>query len=287
VTGQATTASWRAARTAQGTGEHDVARALLHDEGEVAAVDLSGYDFTPEAVRFHPSRREIYLSYRLSAAEEDAMYAETKIAQNMCLSVRDVVLRLHPDLPYRTYVMVKERSGQDSEVTWQDDFVANTQCKTAADYDTGRAQGSGQGQNLGTDDWQPDEGGLGQAMIPSTDSAEIRVADGAAQKIITRSNAMRQTLGTDRVLGNSQIMIGFDPANSAMYVWSDYIGWDEEETGTWADMAAGEACRALVTEQESTGSSWPYTHWAVAQSGVSAYQMIRWGTATSTTDCPP
>ncbi|MHB9857564.1 serine/threonine protein kinase [Streptomyces sp. YIM S03343] len=280
----ATVDDWRQARAAQGAGEHDVARALLHDEGVIALEDLSSYaDFTPETVRFHPSRREVYLSYRLTADEQTAMYAETTIAQDMCLSVRDVVLRLHPDLPYRKYVMVKETSGGDPEVTWQDDFVTNSQCKTGADNNTG---GTDQDYSLGADDWQPDDSGLSQAMIPSTDNAEIRVAAGAARKIITRSNAMRYTLGTDRVLGNEQIMVGFDPAHSAMYVWSDYVAWDQDEIETWAGMAAGEACRALVNERESAGSSWPYTRWAVAEGGASAYEMVRWGTASSAADCP-
>ncbi|MEU6537816.1 serine/threonine-protein kinase [Streptomyces sp. NPDC047000] len=279
--GSATAASWREARAAQGTGEHDVARSLMHDEGEVAVVDLSDYaDFTPEAVRFHPSRKEVYFSYRLTAGEEDAMYAETKIAQNMCLSVRDAVLRLHPDLPYRTYVMVKEETGQDPQVTWQDDFVTDADCKTAADVGTTQDPGTG------TDDWQPDEGGLGQAMIPSTDSAEIRVADAAARKIITRSNSMRQSLGTDRVLGNSQIKVGFDPIDSAMYVWSEYTGWDQEATGTWAEMAAGVACQALVSERANTGTAWPYARYAVAELGSTTYEMVRWDTATSAADCP-
>lgn len=284
----ATTASWREARVAQGTGEHDVARSLMHDEGEVAVVDLSSYaDFTPEAVRFHPSRKEVYLSYRLTAGEEDAMYAETKIAQNMCLSVRDAVLRLHPDLPYRTYVMVKEETGQDPQVTWQDNFVTNADCKTAADDGADATDGTGQDYSLGAaGDWAPDEGGLGQAMIPSTDSAEIRVADAAARAIITRSNSMRQSLGTDRVLGNSQIKVGFDPIDSAMYVWSEYAGWDEQAGETWADMAAGVACRAIVGERESAGTSWPYIHYAVAEMGATTYRMARSGTATSAADCP-
>jgi eukaryotic-like serine/threonine-protein kinase len=279
--GSATVKTWREARSAQGAGEHDVARSILHDQGEVAMEDLTGYaEFIPGTVRFDASRREIYLSYHLSADEQDAMYAETQIAEAMCLSARDVVLRLHPSLPYRKYVMVKDGTGEDPQVTWQDDFVTNTRCRTAAD------EGTGQDYDLGTDDWQPDEGGLGQAMIPSTDGAEIRVADAAARKIITRSNSMRQSLGTDRVLGNSQIKVGFDPVNSAMYVWSEYADWDQEAVGTWAEMAAGVACRALVSERENAGTAWPYARYAVAELGATTYDMVRWDTAASASDCP-
>ncbi|MFD7461019.1 MULTISPECIES: serine/threonine protein kinase [unclassified Streptomyces] len=278
--GSATAESWAQTRAAQGAGEHDVARAVLHDEG-VLAQDLSdGADFAPKTVRFHESRREIYLSYTLTSDEQGAMYAETEIARNMCLAVRDVALRLHPDLPYRKYVMVKEETGRAPQVTWRDDFVTNTRCQSAAD------SGTGQDSGAATQDWQPDEDGLGQAMIPSTDSAEIRVADGAARKIIEGTNGMRESLGTDRELGNGQIKVGFDPASSAMYVWSDYLEWNQQQVESWADMAAGEACRSLVSERESAGDAWPYSRYAVAEIGGSGYLMIRWGTATTRADCP-
>ncbi|MEW2155155.1 serine/threonine-protein kinase [Streptomyces sp. NPDC007189] len=277
--GAATVLSWEEARAAQGAGEHDVARAVLHDEGSVAQELGDGADFTPDDVRFHPSRREVYLSYRLTSDASGTMYAETEIARNMCLTMRDVVLRLHPELTYRTYVMVREDPGSDPQVTWADDFVTNSACRSAADDGAGDGTGASQ-------DWQPDEDGLGQAMIPSTDGAEIRVADGAARKIIAATNGMRQSLGTDRVLGNNEIKVGFDPANSAMYVWSDYVEWNEQQVGSWADVAAGKACRALVSERQSAGSAWPYTRYAVAEIGGSGYLMIRWGTATTPADCP-
>jgi hypothetical protein len=204
----------------------------------------------------------------------------------MCLTMRDVVLRLHPELAYRTYVMVREDPGRAPQVTWADDFVANSACRSAADdgavggADDGAGDGTGAAQ-----DWQPDEDGLGQAMIPSTDDAEIRVADGAARKIIAATNGMRGSLGTDRVLGNNEIKVGFDPAHAAMYVWSDYVQWNEQQVETWADVAAGKACRALVSERRSAGGAWPYTRYAVAEIGGSGYLMIRWGTATTPAGC--
>ncbi|MFE0384529.1 serine/threonine-protein kinase [Streptomyces bungoensis] len=277
---EATAESWGQARGAQGAGEHDVARAVLHDEGVVAQELSDGADFSPEAVRFHESRREVYLSYTLSSDEQGAMYAETEIARNMCLTARDVVLRLHPNLPYRRYVMVKEDTGQDPEVTWQDDFVTNSKCQVAAD------DGSVQDSDGNAQDWAPDEDGLGQAMIPSTDGDEIRVADHLARRIIQRSNSMRQTLGTDRVLGNAEIKVGFDPGNSVMYVWSDYAPWNQGKAESWAAMAAGEACRALVAQRESAGDAWPYSRYAVAQIGGNHYLMMRWGNATTRAACP-
>jgi hypothetical protein len=152
--------SWSQARGAQGAYEHDLVRAVLHDEGVVAQELSDGADFSPQAVRFHESRGEVYLSYTLSSDEQGAMYAETEIARNMCLTARDVVLRLHPDLPYRRYVVVKEEPGRDPEVTWQDDFVTNSKCQVAAD------DGTGQDADGNAQDWAPDEDGLGQAMIP-------------------------------------------------------------------------------------------------------------------------
>ncbi|MBL3664750.1 serine/threonine protein kinase [Streptomyces sp. M2CJ-2] len=276
--GSASAESWRQARTARGQGEHDVARAVLHDQG-VTARDLSPIEMTPRAVRFHESRREVYFSYRLASDEEGMAYAETEIARSMCLTLRDVVLRLHPDLPYRTYVMVKEEPGRDSQVTWQEDFVADTECSSAAGDGTEEVSGAAL-------NWEPDGDGLAAAVIPSTDRAEIRIADRVAKKIIERTNGMRPTLGTQWVLGHDDISVGFDPANSAMYVWSNYLMWKQRQKETWAAMAAGEACRALVRERESAGTAWSYSRYVVAEVGASGYAMIRWGSTTTEADCP-
>jgi hypothetical protein len=97
---------------------------------------------------------------------------------------------------------------------------------------------------------------------------------------------MRATLGTGQVLGHEEIKVGFDPAHSAMYVWSEYLMWNQGQVETWADMAAGEACRALVKQRQNAGSGWPYKRYAVAEIGGSGYLMVRWGTATSLAACP-
>lgn len=61
---------------------------------------------------------------------------------------------------------------------------------------------------------------------------------------------------------------------------------NSDQVESWAAMAAGEACRALVNQQESAGSAWPYSRYAVAEIGGSHYLMMRWGTATTQADCP-
>ncbi|MDW8806568.1 serine/threonine-protein kinase [Streptomyces scabiei] len=278
--GVATAVSWAEARTAQGQGEHDVARSVLHDQS-VLSGELSEVRLSPGSVTFHEARREVYFSYSLDTDAHGTLIAETEIARAMCLSLRDVVLDVHPDLPYRTYVTVREEQGRAAQVTWQEDFVTDERCRSAAEDGTARSDGS-----EAEAEWEPDENGLGEAMIPSTDGDEIRVADRAAKKVIERSNEMRPTLGTGRVLGHEEIKVGFDPAHSAMYVWSDYLMWNQGQVETWADMAAGEACRALVKQRQNAGSGWPYRHYAVAEIGGSGYLMIRWGTATSLADCP-
>ncbi|MEV5365789.1 serine/threonine-protein kinase [Streptomyces cellulosae] len=270
--------SWRQARAAQGEGEHAVASALLHDL-DVLARDISPVELSLGTVKFHSSRGEVYFSYRLDAEDEHGIvYAETEIARSMCLTLNDVVLRLHPELPYRTYVTVREEEGRDPQVTWREDFVADAQCRSALEDGTDAAYDTGQS-------WEPDENGLGEAMVPSTDGTEIRVADRVATKIIERTNAMRGTLGTDQVLGHDEIKVGFDPAGSAMYVWSDYLMWNQGQIETWADMAAGEACRALANQRQTSGDGWPYTRYAVAEIGGSGYLMIRWGSVTSQASC--
>ncbi len=270
--------SWRQARAAQGEGEHAVASALVHDL-DVLARDITPVELSLGAVKFHSSRGEVYFSYRLNAEDEHGIvYAETEIARSMCLTLNDVVLRLHPELPYRTYVTVREEEGRDPQVTWREDFAADAQCRSALEDGTDAAYDIGQ-------DWEPDDSGLAEAMVPSSDGTEIRVADRAATEIIERTNAMRATLGTDQVLGHDEIKVGFDPASSAMYVWSDYLMWNQGQTETWADMAAGEACRALAKQRQTSGDGWPYTRYAVAEIGGSGYLMIRWGSVPSQASC--
>ncbi|MFI0960460.1 serine/threonine-protein kinase [Streptomyces sp. NPDC021080] len=270
--------SWAEARPARGEGEHDIARAVLHDQGVLVQEFGDGIDLAPRTVRFHASRGEVYLSYRLTADESGTLYAETEVAGRMCRTLRDVVVRLHPDLPYRTFVMVRETAGRGPQVTWDDDFLTDARCAPADDgtLNTSVADAG----------WEPDEQGLGQAMVPSTDSDEIGVAGRATRKIIQRTNGMRTTLGTDRTLGNAELKVGFDPGHSAMYVWSDYGMWNQRQAAAWADMAAGEACRALVRQRDRAGDAWPYSRYAVAEWGGSGYLMIRWGTAAEPADCP-
>ncbi|MFM9589352.1 serine/threonine-protein kinase [Streptomyces scabiei] len=284
--GAASAVSWAEARTAQGQGEHDVARSVLHDQS-VLSGELSEVRLSPGSVTFHEGRREVYFSYSLDTDAHGTLIAETEIARAMCLSLRDAVLHVHPDLPYRTYVTVREEAGRDAQVTWQEDFVADERCRSTVEDGTARSDGADAEAEADTEsEWAPDENGLGEAMIPSTDGDEIRVADRAAKKVIARSNEMRPTLGTDQVLGHEEIKVGFDPAHSAMYVWSDYLMWNQGQVETWADMAAGEACRALVKQRQNAGSGWPYKRYAVAEIGGSGYLMIRWGTATSLAACP-
>ncbi|MEU5436131.1 protein kinase [Streptomyces sp. NPDC020719] len=272
--GRASLDTWRQARPAQGEGEHDAARALLHDTG---TIWHEGIEVSSKTVTFHESRKEVYLSYSLTGAEAERLYTETEIASSTCVTLRDAIRRLHPDLPYRTYVLVNETTGSATRIAWQDDFLTNTLCRTGADQDT---------NPLVSDVWQASADGLAAAMVPSTDRTEIRVADQAARKIIERTNGMRQTLSTDRILANGDISVGFDPTSSAMYVWSNYIAWDANQIDAWASMAAGEACRALVRQRQASGAAWPYVHYAVDRLTPSRYIVVRSGIASTEADCP-
>lgn len=214
--GAASAVSWAESRTAQGQGEHDVARSVLHDQS-VLSGEMSHVRLSAGSVTFHESHGEAYSSYSLDTDAHGTWLAETEIARAMCLALRDAVLDVHPDLPYRTYVTVREEPGRAPQVTWQEDFVADERCRSAAEDGTAQSDGS-EAESA----WQLEENGLGEAMVPSTDRDAIRVADRAAKKVIERSNEMRPTLGTGQVLGHEEIKVGFDPANSAMYVWSDY-----------------------------------------------------------------
>ncbi|MGW5214841.1 hypothetical protein ACWEQO_27565 [Streptomyces sp. NPDC004051] len=62
-----------------------------------------------------------------------------------------------------------------------------------------------------------------------------------------------------------------------MYVWSDHVRWNQQ-VETRAVLAAGEACRALVTRQQSTGGARPSIHWprsgSVSQGGKSQKRFV-------------
>lgn len=268
--GRASVDTWRQSRPAQGSGEHDVARSVLHD---TSLIGGDGTEVAVGKVTFHQPRKEVYLAYTLSGDEAGRMYTETQLASAMCLALRDVVVRLHPDLPYRKYVMVDQTTTGTPHVTWVDDFITNTGCRTAAD----------QGATPAADDgWTPDMSGYTEATRPSTDRSEIRFADTVMKDLVGATNASAAELGVAEIQDTDDIAIGFDKT-SAMYVWNNHVEWSRDQIDEWSTMVAGRVCESLSDKRRADGSAWPYTRFAIAWSGASGAEFTRWGTVEECT----
>ncbi|MEV7688894.1 protein kinase domain-containing protein [Streptomyces bungoensis] len=115
--------------------------------------------------------------------------------------------------------------------------------------------------------WQGDESGIATAEIPSSDKAEIRVAD-ATDKAITAAWKVRvaQDDGVDPSAGDDEISLGFDPVEKAAYVWvydSDGQLIGRAQRANFQDVVTTATCRRLLAEYGSN-SKWPYTRWSVA-----------------------
>ncbi|MFH8774519.1 protein kinase [Streptomyces sp. NPDC017958] len=120
--------------------------------------------------------------------------------------------------------------------------------------------------NLIAGQWQGDESGLTTAQIPSSDRAEIRVAD-ATDKAVTAAWKVRvaEGNGVDPAAAENDISLGFDPVEKAAYVWmhdpdGTLIG--RAQRSNFQDVVTTTACRRLVSEY-SSNKAWQYTRWSV------------------------
>ncbi|MDX3838667.1 hypothetical protein [Streptomyces europaeiscabiei] len=66
-----------------------------------------------------------------------------------------------------------------------------------------------------------DESGMATAEIPSSDKAEIRIADTTVKAIVATSNTDTTHTNEDALTVNDGINLGFDPVEKAAYVWTD------------------------------------------------------------------
>ncbi|TVZ83198.1 hypothetical protein [Streptomyces sp. BK340] len=120
--------------------------------------------------------------------------------------------------------------------------------------------------NLTAGQWQGDESGMATAQIPSSDRAEIRVAD-ATDKAVTAAWKVRvaEGNGVDPAAAQNDISLGFDPVEKAAYVWMhdpDGTMIGRAQRDNFQDVVTTTACRKLVSEY-SSNKSWQYTRWSV------------------------
>ncbi|MFF2502364.1 serine/threonine protein kinase [Streptomyces sp. NPDC058067] len=132
--------------------------------------------------------------------------------------------------------------------------------------------------------WQGDESGMTTAEIPSSDKAEIRVADATVKAIVATWNTNTVDTNEEALSLNDGINLGFDPVENAAYVWTDdpnnrFASHASQSNLTSTVEAA--VCRKLTVEFNSN-KSWNYTRWAVAayDTYTATRQFIGSGTCT-------
>lgn len=265
---EASIATWHAARRPKGEAELETSAALGHDVSMGVGSDydyIGQYDF-----RFAESRREIYISVDGPAL---APHIIQSIAKDACYSLR-MMADIYKVLPYDEYVLVDDTTPTAPAIVWEDDFRTNTGCVTqAAERNTAE-----DGQES---DWQPTEGGLAAARIPSTDEEEIRVATEAVHELFVEWNGNSRLVHSPRYLSDENTSIGFAPHEKTMYVWTTKPEWNRSTRQEWAEQAATVACRAVVTESRAR-QEWVYFLYAVAVlDDAGDAQFLRWGSAGS------
>ncbi|MET7286459.1 serine/threonine-protein kinase [Streptomyces sp. NPDC005573] len=115
--------------------------------------------------------------------------------------------------------------------------------------------------------WQGDESGIATAAIPSSDKAEIRVADAADKAVTTAWNArIAQGDGLEPFAAGDAIDLGFDPVEKAAYVWArdtDGVLLGRAQRSNFQDAVSRTLCPRLTAEYDSN-RNWTYTRWSVA-----------------------
>ncbi|MGA5068288.1 serine/threonine protein kinase [Streptomyces exfoliatus] len=133
--------------------------------------------------------------------------------------------------------------------------------------------------------WHGAEAGMATAEFPSSDKAEIRVADAAVKAITATWNANTTETNADPIGTGDGISLGFDPVENAAYVWTDDPNGRFTSRASQANLAGTveeAVCRKLM-EEFNNNRSWNYTRWAVAvyDTYTNGRQFIGSGTCTS------
>lgn len=114
--------------------------------------------------------------------------------------------------------------------------------------------------------WLGDDSGLATAGIPSSDKAEIRVADSTVKALQAAWDARAGEMSLPP-LGAGTVKLGFDPVEHAMYVWADEDGYGplggRAQQSHLADVVAKTGCRKLLAEADTNGG-WRYDRYVVA-----------------------
>ncbi|WP_432060859.1 protein kinase domain-containing protein [Streptomyces sp. S1] len=114
--------------------------------------------------------------------------------------------------------------------------------------------------------WHGDEAGLTTAGIPSSDKAEIRVADSTVKALHAAWDARADEVSLEP-LDKGAVLLGFDPAEHAMYVWAYEDGYGplggRAQQSHLTDVVEKTGCGKLLAEA-ATNSGWRYDRYVVA-----------------------
>jgi eukaryotic-like serine/threonine-protein kinase len=115
--------------------------------------------------------------------------------------------------------------------------------------------------------WQGDESGIATAGIPSSDKAEIRVADATDKAITAEWNSrIAEGNGLAPFGSTDPISLGFDPVEKAAYVWAqdtNEVLMGRAQRADFQDAVSRTVCPKLTAEYHRN-PAWNYTRWSVA-----------------------
>ncbi len=127
--------------------------------------------------------------------------------------------------------------------------------------------------------WQGSETGIATATMPSSDKAEIRVADTVVKAVRSAWNtrAAGGRYGLTPFGRDDSVSLGFDPVERAAYVWAgDHTGGlvGRAQKSQFQQLVSKTVCQKMTTEYDRN-ASWNYTRWSVAvyqgNSGVAEF----------------
>lgn len=243
-------AEWRSSTLAATAAETDVANAV--QDGMKAMLATKNLAFMAPTVTFSKSAQTLVVTggpvSQLPEEQQEVFRRSGEMAACTTLARR---LANDPTAwPYGRYAVY----WKDSDTDPQADIL-------------GFGEATDGCYSMTAGQWQGDESGIATAEIPSSDKAEIRVAD-ATDKAITAAWKVRAAEGggVDSSAADNEISLGFDPVEKAAYVWirddnAQLVG--RAQRANFQDVATRTACRKLLAEYRAD-RTWQYTRWSVA-----------------------
>ncbi|MFE9941143.1 serine/threonine protein kinase [Streptomyces hirsutus] len=261
---------WRASTAAAGPEEKDVEEAVRKDMTSILAT--KDMDFMKPIVTFNRRAQTVMVTGGpISMLTDDykEVFGRTG-AMAACTALAHRLEGAPTTWPYgRYYVLWKDFDGQ-TEPTFLDFGQATDGCLPET---------AGQ--------WQGGEAGLPTAAMPSSDKAEIRIADTLVEAVRTAWNtrAAGGQYGLIPFGRDDSISLGFDPVEKAAYVW----GRDDPgalvgraQKSQFQQLVSKTVCQEMGAEYDRN-ENWNYTRWSVAvyQGNSGVAEFIGSGTCTA------